>query len=51
ELWEENLSTAVSLQVLEVDEKFSTTVASQSISKDYGKLDCVTSLFISFFSQ
>lgn len=51
ELWEENLSAAVSLQVLEVTEKFSTAAASHSISTDYGKLDCVTSLFVNFFSQ
>ncbi|XP_062100188.1 guanine nucleotide exchange factor SPIKE 1-like [Humulus lupulus] len=39
ELWEENLSASVSLQVLEITEKFSTMVASHSIATDYGKLD------------
>ncbi|KAI8538275.1 hypothetical protein RHMOL_Rhmol09G0089800 [Rhododendron molle] len=51
ELWEENLSAAVSLQVLEITEKFSTTAASHSIATDYGKLDCITSIFTSFFSR
>ncbi|XAR56048.1 hypothetical protein NMG60_11036337 [Bertholletia excelsa] len=51
ELWEENLSAAVSLQVLEITEKFSTTAATRSIFTDYGKLDCVTSILTSFFSR
>ncbi|XP_068661725.1 guanine nucleotide exchange factor SPIKE 1-like isoform X1 [Aristolochia californica] len=51
ELWEENLSAAVSLQVLEITDKFSTAAASHSIATDYGKLDCVTSIFMSFFSR
>ena len=51
ELWEENLSAAVSLQVLEMAEKFSVAAASHSISTDYGKLDCMTSIFMSFFSR
>lgn len=51
ELWEENLSAAVSLQVLEVTEKFSMMAASHSISTDYGKLDCITAIFMSFFSR
>lgn len=51
ELWEENLSAAVSLQVLEITEKFSTTAASHSIATDFGKLDCITSVFMSFFSR
>ncbi|KAK9081739.1 hypothetical protein Syun_031185 [Stephania yunnanensis] len=51
ELWEENLSAAVSLQVLEVTEKFSSAAASHSIATDYGKLDCITSIFVSFFSR
>lgn len=49
ELWEENLSASVSRQVLEVTEKFSAMAASHSISTDYGKLDCVTAIFMSFF--
>uniref|UniRef100_A0A1D1YUR9 Dedicator of cytokinesis protein 11 n=1 Tax=Anthurium amnicola TaxID=1678845 RepID=A0A1D1YUR9_9ARAE len=51
ELWEENLSAAVSLQVLEMTEKFSVPAASHTISTDYGKLDCITSIFMSFFSR
>ncbi|XP_078437571.1 guanyl-nucleotide exchange factor [Wolffia australiana] len=51
ELWEENLSSAVSLQVLEMTEKFSTAAGSRSIATDYGKLDCITSIFMSFFSR
>ncbi|KZV53302.1 dedicator of cytokinesis protein 7-like [Dorcoceras hygrometricum] len=51
ELWEENLSTAVSLQVLEIIKKFSGTVESRSIATDYGKLDCITSLFMIVFSH
>lgn len=51
ELWEENLSAAVSLQVLEITEKFSLMASSHSIATDYGKLDCITSIFMSFFSK
>ncbi|XP_062115728.1 guanine nucleotide exchange factor SPIKE 1-like [Humulus lupulus] len=51
ELWEENLSASVSLQVLEITEKFSTMAASHSIATDYGKLDCVTAIFMSFISR
>lgn len=51
ELWEENLSAAVSLQVLEIVEKFSKAAASRSISTDYGKLDCITSIFTIVFSR
>ncbi|THG22675.1 hypothetical protein TEA_011542 [Camellia sinensis var. sinensis] len=51
ELWEENLSASVSLQVLEITDKFSTTASSHSIATDYGKLDCITSIFTSFFSR
>ncbi|PIA57582.1 hypothetical protein AQUCO_00600356v1 [Aquilegia coerulea] len=51
EMWEENLSAAVSLQVLEVTEKFSVAAASHSITTDYGKLDCIASIFVSFFSR
>ncbi|CAM8926387.1 unnamed protein product [Rhodiola kirilowii] len=51
ELWEENLSAAVSLQVLEITEKFSKTAASHNISTDYGKLDCITAIFMSFLSR
>lgn len=51
ELWEENLSSAVSLQVLEITENFSEMAASRSISTDYGKLDCITAIITSFFSR
>ncbi|GMG98861.1 hypothetical protein Nepgr_000701 [Nepenthes gracilis] len=51
ELWEENMSAAVSLQVLEITEKFSTTGAAHGIATDYGKLDCITAIFMSFFSR
>lgn len=51
EVWEENLSTAVSLQVLEITDKFSVAAASQSIATDYGKLDCITSMMIGLFSR
>ncbi|XP_047949245.1 guanine nucleotide exchange factor SPIKE 1 [Salvia hispanica] len=51
ELWEENLSAAVSLQVLEIIEKFSGAVASRAIATDYGKLDCITSIFMIVFSH
>ncbi|KAI4333281.1 hypothetical protein L6164_018113 [Bauhinia variegata] len=51
ELWEENLSASVSLQVLEVTEKFSMLAASHSIATDYGKLDCITAIFMSFLSR
>ncbi|KAF8395959.1 hypothetical protein HHK36_017570 [Tetracentron sinense] len=51
ELWEENLSAAVSLQVLEITEKFSIAAASHNIATDYGKLDCITSIFTSLFSR
>ncbi|KAK7257002.1 hypothetical protein RIF29_30661 [Crotalaria pallida] len=51
ELWEENLSASVSLQVLEVTEKFSEMAASHSIATDYGKLDCMTAVFMSFLSR
>ncbi|KAL9243906.1 hypothetical protein vseg_017743 [Gypsophila vaccaria] len=51
ELWEENLCAAVSLQVLEITETFSTTAAAHRIATDYGKLDCITSVFASIFSR
>ncbi|CAL1408076.1 unnamed protein product [Linum trigynum] len=51
ELWEENLSAAVSLQVLETAEKFSTMAAAHTIATDYGKLDCLSAIFMSFFSR
>lgn len=51
ELWEENLSAAVSLQVLEIVEKFSGAAASHSIATDYGKLDCITSILMIVFSH
>lgn len=45
------MSAAVSLQVLEVAEKFSTMAASHSIATDYGKLDCITAVFTGFLSR
>lgn len=51
ELWEENLSASVSLQVLEIVEKFSATAATHNIATDYGKLDCITSIFTNLFSR
>lgn len=45
------MSASVSLQVLEMTEKFSNMAASHSIATDYGKLDCVTAIFMSFFSR
>lgn len=51
ELWEENLSTAVSLQVLEMTDKFSSAAASHSIATDFGKLDCITSIVMGLFSR
>ncbi|KAI0520034.1 hypothetical protein KFK09_007499 [Dendrobium nobile] len=51
ELWEENLSAAVSLLVLELTDKFSNAAASHSISTDYSKLDCITTILTSIFSR
>jgi hypothetical protein len=34
-----------------VTEKFSTMAASHSIATDYGKLDCITAVFMSFLSR
>ncbi|GAB2285061.1 MAP kinase Spk1 [Dionaea muscipula] len=51
ELWEENLSATVSLQVLEITEVFATSAAAHGIATDYGKLDCITAVFMSFFSR
>lgn len=51
EVWEENLSTAISLQVLKIIDKFSVAAASQSIATDYGKLDCITSILMGLFSR
>jgi len=45
------LSASVSLQVLEVTEKFSMMAESHSIATDYGKLDCITVVFMSFLSR
>eukprot|EP00252_Welwitschia_mirabilis_P019876 TRINITY_DN4713_c0_g1_i2.p1 TRINITY_DN4713_c0_g1~~TRINITY_DN4713_c0_g1_i2.p1 ORF type:complete len:1063 (+),score=164.22 TRINITY_DN4713_c0_g1_i2:371-3559(+) len=51
ELWEENISAAVSLQVLEITEKFSRAAAAHNIATDYGKLDCISSIFMAFLSR
>lgn len=45
------MSASVNLQVLEITEKFSMMAASHSISTDYGKLDCITAILMSFFSR
>lgn len=45
------MSSAVSLQVLEITENFSVMAASQNIATDYGKLDCITAIIMSFFSK
>ena len=45
------MSASVSLQVLEMTEKFSMMAASHSIATDYGKLDCITAVFMSFLSR
>jgi len=46
ELWEENISASVSLQILEITEKFSRA----DIGTDYGKLGCITAIFMAFLS-
>ncbi|ONL97599.1 Guanine nucleotide exchange factor SPIKE 1 [Zea mays] len=51
ELWEENLSTAVSLEVLGITEKFSVAAGARSITTDYAKLDCVTSILMGLLSR
>lgn len=51
ELWEENLSTAVSLEVLGITEKFSVAAGARSITTDYTKLDCVTSILMGLLSR
>lgn len=45
------MSTAVSLQVLEMTDKFSSAAASHSIATDFGKLDCITSIVMGLFSR
>lgn len=45
------MSAAVSLQVLEITEKFCMMAASHGIATDYGKLDCITAIIMSFFSR
>lgn len=45
------MSASVSLQVLEITEKFSIMAASHGIATDYGKLDCITAILMSFFSR
>lgn len=37
--------------MLEMTEKFSAAAASHAVATDYGKLDCTTSIFMSFFSR
>ncbi|KAH7428651.1 hypothetical protein KP509_09G010400 [Ceratopteris richardii] len=51
ELWEENLSASVSLQVLEIVEKFSEAASIHSIATDYLKLDCITAIVMACLSR
>eukprot|EP00250_Pteridium_aquilinum_P019527 c24469_g1_i1 orf=329-5872(-) len=51
ELWEENLSASVSLQVLEIVEKFSEAASIHSIATDYLKLDCITAIIMACLSR
>ncbi|XP_039786290.1 guanine nucleotide exchange factor SPIKE 1-like isoform X5 [Panicum virgatum] len=51
ELWEENLSTAVSLEVLGITDKFSVAAGTRSITTDYAKLDCITSILMGLLSR
>lgn len=51
ELWEENLSAAVTLQILEIVEKFMDAAAVHVVVTDYVKLDCITTIFTGFLSR
>ncbi|KAG0565982.1 hypothetical protein KC19_7G029000 [Ceratodon purpureus] len=51
ELWEENLSAAVTLLILEIVEKFMEAAAVHVVVTDYVKLDCITTIFIGFLSR
>ncbi|KAH9556934.1 hypothetical protein CY35_07G058600 [Sphagnum magellanicum] len=51
ELWEENLSASVTLQIMEVMEKFLEAVAAGKVMTDYVKLDCITTIFTGFLSR
>jgi hypothetical protein len=51
ELWEENLSAAVTLQILEIVEKFMEAAAVHVVGTDYVKLDCITTIFVGFLSR
>jgi hypothetical protein len=51
ELWEENLSASVTLQIVEVMEKFLEAVAAGKVMTDYVKLDCITTIFTGFLSR
>ncbi|XP_024384292.1 guanine nucleotide exchange factor SPIKE 1 isoform X3 [Physcomitrium patens] len=51
ELWEENLSASVTLQILEIVEKFMDAAAGNVVVTDYVKLDCITTIFIGFLSH
>lgn len=51
ELWEENLSAAVMLQLLEIVEKFMAATAGQAVATDYSRLDCITSIITGFLGR
>nr|XP_024395928.1 guanine nucleotide exchange factor SPIKE 1-like isoform X2 [Physcomitrium patens] len=51
EMWEENLSASVTLQILEIVEKFMDAAAVHVAVTDYVKLDCITTIFIGFLSR
>lgn len=50
ELWEENLSASVVLQVLEILEKFIDSTTTQALATDL-RLDCITTTFIGFLGR
>ncbi|XP_073392859.1 guanine nucleotide exchange factor SPIKE 1 isoform X2 [Physcomitrium patens] len=51
DLWEENLSASVMLQLLEIVAKFMDAASSQAIATDYTKLDCITSIISGFLGR
>lgn len=51
EIWEENLSASVMLQILEILEKFMDATSNQAVATDYMKLDCITTIFIGFLGR
>ena len=51
ELWEENLSASVMLQLLEIVEKFMEATSNQAVATDYIRLDCITSIVVGFLGR